>query len=171
MDYSSEILVADPAPSSDILGPIFIIYLVVLSIISLAYLAASWKIFTKAGRPGWAVLIPIYNLVVYLQIVGRPAWWFLLLFVPFVNFAISIMLSLDLAKAFNKTHVFGIIALWFLPVGYFILGFGSAKYTRPGATPAPSSNPPPAPSMPSSEPQITPPAPEPPVQGPPPTTI
>ena len=170
MDYS-KIAVSDSAPSSDILGPIFVIYLVVLSIISLAYLAASWKIFIKAGRPGWAVLIPIYNLVVYLQIVGRPAWWILLFFVPVVNFAISIMLSLDLAKVFNKTPVFGIIALWFLPVGYFILGFGSAKYTKPGSASAPSLTPPSAPSMPSPEPQITPPAPEPPVQGPPPTTI
>lgn len=170
MDYS-KIAVSDSASSSDILGPIFVIYLVVLSIISLAYLAASWKIFIKAGRPGWAVLIPIYNLVVYLQIVGRPAWWLLLFFVPVVNFAISIMLSLDLAKVFNKTPVFGIIALWFLPVGYFILGFGSAKYTKPGSAATPSVAPPSAPIASSPEPQAPIAPEEPSVQGPPPTTI
>ena len=170
MDYS-EILVADPTPSSSILGPIFVVYLIVLSIISIAYLVASWKIFVKAGRPGWAVLIPIYNLVVYLQIIGRPAWWLLLLFVPVVNFAISIMLSLDLARVFNKTPVFGIIALWFLPVGYFILGFGSAKYTKPGSASSPSSTPPPAAPVTSPEPQAPTAPEEPSVQGPPPTTI
>jgi hypothetical protein len=107
-------------------------------IISLAFavfiIAAMWRIFTKAGKPGWAAIIPIYNLYVLLKITGRPGWWLVLFIIPFVNFVMSIILALDVAKSFGKSGVFGIFGLWiFSFVGYPILGFGSATYQGPAA--------------------------------------
>ena len=93
--------------------------------------AALWKVYTKAGKPGWAAIVPIYNLVVNLQIVGRPIWWILLLFIPLVNLVVWIILSIDLAKSFGKDALYG-IGLALVPfVLYPMLGFGSAAYGGP----------------------------------------
>jgi len=91
-------------------------------------IAAMWKVFTKAGQPGWACIIPIYNLYVLCKIAGRPGWWVLLMLIPFVNFIILIIIAIDIAKAFGKGVGFG-IGLILLPfIFYPILGFGSAQY-------------------------------------------
>ena len=78
-----------------------------------------WKVFTKAGQPGWASIIPIYNLYIWCKIVGRPWWWILLMLIPFVNFIICIILCIDLAKSFGKGVGFGIglalVGNYFLP--------------------------------------------------------
>jgi len=96
-------------------------------------IASMWKIFTKAGQPGWASLIPIYNIYVWCKIVGRPGWWVLLFFIPFVNFVIAIILGIDLAKSFGKGVGFGIgiilLGIIFLP----ILAFSGATYQGPSA--------------------------------------
>lgn len=102
----------------------------------LLMVASMWKIFAKAGEPGWASLIPIYNIIVWCKIVGRPAWWVLLLFIPCVNFVIIIMLAIDLAKSFGKGAGFG-IGLALLGVIFFpILAFSSAQYVGPAASTA-----------------------------------
>ena len=94
-------------------------------------IAAEWKIFTKAGKPGWACLVPIYNMIVLLEVVGRPIWWILLFFIPVVSFIVAIMIMLDLAKVFGKSSGFA-IGLIFLPfIFMLILGFGSAEYSAP----------------------------------------
>jgi hypothetical protein len=96
-------------------------------------IVACWKIFTKAGQPGWASIIPIYNWYILCKIVGRPGWWVILLLIPFVNFIIGIILCIDLAKSFGKGVGFG-IGLVLLSVIFFpILGFGSAQYQGPTA--------------------------------------
>ena len=105
-------------------GLIAIVYLAFIAF----FVAAGWKIFTKAGQPGWAVLIPIYNLVVFLQIVGRPLWWILLCFIPLVNFVVCIVLANDLAKKFGKGIGFTLGLIILSPIFYPILGFGSAEY-------------------------------------------
>lgn len=101
-------------------------------------IASLWRVFAKAGRPGWAALIPIYNMIVLLEIVGRPWWWLLLMFIPFVNFIIIIMTFLDLARVFGKGTGFGIglllLTIIFLP----ILAFGSARYSPPAPALAPA---------------------------------
>lgn len=98
-------------------------------------IAAMWKIYAKAGKPGWASLIPFYNVWVLLEIVGRPGWWILLFFIPFVNIIVAILVSIDLAKSFGKSAVFGIVLLFiFNVIGYLMLGFGDAKYQGPAAT-------------------------------------
>ena len=105
-------------------GVIAIIYLavIVISVISL------WKIFTKAGEPGWAAIVPIYNLIVLIKIVGKPLWWIVLLIIPCVNFIILILLSLELAKAFGKSGGFGIGLALLSPIFLPILAFGDARY-------------------------------------------
>ena len=97
-------------------------------IFALLILIAVWKVYAKAGQPGWACLVPIYNIYVLLKIIGRPGWWILLYLVPFVSIIISIINALDLAKAFGKNGLFGFFLLWLFPIGYLILGFGNDKY-------------------------------------------
>jgi hypothetical protein len=88
-----------------------------------------WKVFEKAGQPGWAILIPIYNIYVMLKIAGRPGWWLLLYFIPLVNFAIAIIVAIDIAKAFGQSATFGFFLLFLLAgIGYLILGFGDYRY-------------------------------------------
>jgi len=91
-------------------------------------IASAWIIFTKAGKPGWACLIPIYNIIVMLDVVGRPWWWLLLLLIPLVNIAIAVILCIDLAKAFGKGAGFGIGILLLGFIFYPILAFGDAQY-------------------------------------------
>ena len=111
-------------------GPLFWIFYLAFTILMIA---AWWKIFTKAGQPGWACIIPIYNLYVWCKIVGRPWWWILLMLIPFVNFIILIILIIDLAKSFGKGVGFGIGLLLLAVIFFPILGFGSAQYQGPAA--------------------------------------
>lgn len=108
--------------SGSIFPPLLMLAVIVFVI------AGIWKVFTKAGRPGWACLVPIYNVIVLLQIAGRPGWWLLLMFIPFVNIIVSFVVVMDIAKAFGKGAGFG-LGLFFLGfVFYPILGFGDAQY-------------------------------------------
>ncbi len=66
-------------------------------VIAIFYIYCMWRIFVKAGKPGWAAIIPIYNVLVELEILGRPWWWLLLMLVPVVNFVIGIIIIFDLA--------------------------------------------------------------------------
>ncbi len=104
-------------------------------VVAIFLIAALWKVFSKAGQPGWAAIIPIYNWYVWCMAVGRPWWWVILMFIPLVNFIIFIIVSLDMAKSFGKGAGFGIglafLGIIFLP----ILGFGSAQYQGPSAAP------------------------------------
>jgi Family of unknown function (DUF5684) len=107
---------------------VILIYLAVM----IAVVVALWKVFTKAGEPGWAVLIPFYNIIVMLKIVGKPAWWIVLFFIPIANFVVAILIALEMAKSFGKTSGFG-IGLLLLPIVFYpILGFGDAEYVGPG---------------------------------------
>src|SRR5690349_11572650 len=91
-------------------------------------IASLWVMYTKAGKPGWASIIPIYNILVKLEIVGRPWWWILLLLVPVVNLVIWIVISVDLAKSFGKDAAYG-IGLALLPfIFHPMLAFGAATY-------------------------------------------
>lgn len=95
-------------------------------------IAALWKVFSKAGEPGWAAIIPLYNAIVLLRIAGRPAWWLVLLFIPLANLVIGGIALIDLARAYGKGAGFGIGLLFLAPIFYPILGFGSAEYAGVG---------------------------------------
>ena len=102
-----------------------ILYVLVLVLV----IASMWKMFEKAGEAGWKSIVPFYNSYTLCKIAGRNGWWFLGLFVPFIGFIVSIIISLDLAKHFGKDAIFGILGLWlFSIIGYAILGFGEAEY-------------------------------------------
>lgn len=114
-------------------GPVEGLALIIYLGLLLLLIAGMWKVFTKAGKPGWASIIPIYNFIVLVEIVGRPFWWIVMMFIPCVNVIFAIILSLDLAKAFGKGPGFG-IGLAFIPVIFYpILGFGDAQYEGPVA--------------------------------------
>jgi hypothetical protein len=95
-------------------------------------IAGLWKVFVKAGHPGWAAIIPIYNVYILLKIAGRPGWWLILFLIPLVNLAIGIVVSIDIAKRFGKGVGFGIGLALLGIIFYPILGFGDAVYTPPG---------------------------------------
>lgn len=106
-------------------GPFLLFWLIV----AVVMVVATWKLFTKAGRPGWASIVPIYNTIVMLDIIGRPWWLIILLLIPFVNIYVSIIMALDVAKAYGKDVVFGILNMFVPYVSYPILAFDrSVKY-------------------------------------------
>ena len=109
------------------LGLIMIIYIGVLLLI----IISQWKIYTKANQPGWACLIPIYNIWIWIKIIGKPGWWLLMLIIPFVNIVFAIWMTNLLSKSFGKGEGFT-IGLILLPLIFYpILGLGSAKYLGP----------------------------------------
>lgn len=104
---------------------------VVCLVLSIFLIGATWQLFKKAGKPGWACLVPFYGNYCQFAIAFGNGWLFLLMLVPFVNFVVAIILNLKLAKAFGKGTGFG-IGLIFLPVVFLpILGYGSAEYAGP----------------------------------------
>ena len=110
-------------------GGVPAIVMLVYLAIAILIIVGMWKVFTKAGQPGWASIIPIYNLIVMLQISDKPIWWIILYFVPIANIIIPILVSIAIAEKFGKGAGFG-IGLAFLPfIFYPILGFGDAQYT------------------------------------------
>jgi hypothetical protein len=113
-------------------GIVWIVYIAIV----VAVIAAWWMIFTKAGEAGWKSIIPIYNIIVILKIVGREWWWILLMLIPIVNIFVWIIVSLDLAKSFGRGTGFGIGLAFLSPIFGLILGFGSDTYRGPAAKPA-----------------------------------
>ncbi|AFD05810.1 DUF5684 domain-containing protein [Solitalea canadensis] len=107
--------------------------LVYLAIVILV-IASMWKVFSKAGKPGWASIIPIYNIIVLLEITGRPLWWIVLMLIPFVNIIVAIIVMIDLAKSFGKGTGFGIGLILLGFIFFPILGFGDATYQGPKST-------------------------------------
>ena len=105
--------------------------LVFLAVVILV-LVSIWKVFVKAGQPGWASLIPIYNVLVLLKIAGRPGWWLLLFLIPLVNLAVTLVVSLDIAKAFGKGAGFGIGLALLAFIFYPLLAFSDAEYVGNG---------------------------------------
>ena len=91
-------------------------------------IASMWRIFSKAGKPGWAAIVPIYNVIVLLQVVKKPLWWVVLLFIPIVNVIMSIAVVCYHAKAFNKGIGFTLGLIFLSPIFYPILAFGSSAY-------------------------------------------
>jgi hypothetical protein len=117
------------------MGPVgWVLYILLIGF----FLYCMWRIFVKAGKPGWAAIIPIYNILVELEILGRPWWWLLLMLIPLVNVVIGIILIFDMAKVFGKGTGFGFGLLFLSFIFIPILAFGDAKYQGPiagGAAP------------------------------------
>ena len=104
------------------------ITLIVQLVVSICVIAGFWKVFVKAGQPGWAAIVPIYNLYVMTQIAGKPGWWLVLFFIPLVNIVCAFLLFIAIAEKFGKGAGFGVgmtlLGFIFVPM----LGFGDAQY-------------------------------------------
>ena len=111
-------------------GELAIIIIFALPFISI-YTISGWKIFDKASKPGWAILIPIYNVIVFFEIINRPLWWLIFLVIPIVNLIIHVIVHIDLAKSFRKDVGFGIGLAFLSIIFYPILAFGNAQYLFP----------------------------------------
>ena len=101
--------------------------LVVMWLICLAIgvvsIIAMWKVFTKAGKPGWAAIVPVYNIITLLEVVQLPLWYIALFVVPFANIYAMIKIQLELAKVFGKSSSFAVGLILLSPVFLCILGF------------------------------------------------
>lgn len=99
----------------------FVIFLIIPA-------AGMWKTFTKAGKPGWGAFIPILNFLYLLDIADKPTWWVILMFLPVIHVIVGIIVTIDVAKNFDKGAGFG-IGLVLLPFVFWpLLGFGDAHY-------------------------------------------
>ena len=99
-------------------------------LVAVIVIAGLWKVFEKAGEPGWAALIPIYNLIVLVKISGKEMWWVVLLLLPCINFVALVLIGIEVARKFGKDTLYG-VGLALLPFIFFpMLGFGSAQYNR-----------------------------------------
>jgi hypothetical protein len=118
-------------------GGLVAAYFIVVGIIAIVSIVSLWKVFIKAGRPGWAAIIPGYNGWVFFEISGKPGWWILfalLGFIPIVGsipiIVLALIASIELAKRFGKSTVFGVVLIWLFGfIGAPILAFGDAKYS------------------------------------------
>jgi len=110
------------------------VYLIIIAVV----IVGMWRTFEKAGKPGWAAIIPIYNFIVLLEIVGKPLWWIILIIIPVVNIVIAIMLCHQLSLSFGQ-GIGMTLLLIFLPfIGWLMLGFGDARYVGPGGASVPN---------------------------------
>ena len=91
-------------------------------------LVAGWKMYVKGGQAGWVSLIPLINFLGLLKIIHKPWWWILLLFIPFVNFVVLILMFHNLSKAFGRGVGMTLVLFFLTPIGYLILGFGDDRY-------------------------------------------
>ncbi len=109
-----------------------IVPLIIMLAFVVLMIASMWKVFAKAGKPGWAAIVPIYNIIVLLEIAGKPLWWFILFFIPIVSLIASILIAIGVANSFGKSSGFGLGLAFLSPIFYPILAFGSAQYVGPG---------------------------------------
>lgn len=108
----------------------FLIPWIVVTIISII---GKWKVFEKAGKPGWASLIPIYSTIVLLEIIGKPIWWVFLILFPCTSLIFYIWATNLLSKSYGQSEGFTIGLLLLPLIFYPMLGFGNYKYLGPSA--------------------------------------
>lgn len=126
--------------SSDgaVAGVLLFIWLIAL-IVGIFMAVCLWRIFTKAGRPGWAAIVPVYNSWVLFETVGYPGWWVLLAFIPVVNIFPLVMMLVSyykLGKLFGKSDVFSVLLIFFPVILLPVLAFGSAQFNGAASGPA-----------------------------------
>lgn len=125
---SSLMLVAQSSSSNGGSGAGVAIGVIVALAFVVLMIAALWVIFANAGQRGWLAIIPIINYYVILRMVGRPGWWIILYFIPFVNIVVMIIVMLDLARVHGKGVGFG-VGLILLPIIFLpMLAWGSAEF-------------------------------------------
>jgi hypothetical protein len=108
------------------------VYLAILLVVSILSISGLWKVFVKAGEPGFAVFIPVYNVVCLCRVARVSLWWLLVAFIPVVNIVATIWLSHNVSKNFGRG--IGTTILLILGVGYAVLGFSDAAFQPESAS-------------------------------------
>ena len=98
-------------------------YIVISLIVGILVIVSLWMIFKKAGKPGWASIVPIYNIIVLIQIAGLPLWYLVLLIIPFANIYAIFKIYIELAHRFGKSTGFGVLTVFFSEICLPILAF------------------------------------------------
>lgn len=133
-DYPSD------AAGGALVALVFGVLLIPILIILILSIIGKWKLYIKAGKPGWAAIIPIYSTIVMLEIVGKPIWWLFLIIFPCTSFIFFIWTTNLLSKSFGQSEGFTIGLLVFPFIFYPVLGFGNYQYIGPSAKEAMASN-------------------------------
>lgn len=115
-----------PCPAG--LGVIASIVPILVIVVFVIMIASMWRIFTKAGKPGWASIVPIYNIIVMIDIVKMPVWTIILVFIPFVNAVFMLVVIYNLGKVFGKEMGFILGMIFLSPIFYPILAWSDAAY-------------------------------------------
>ena len=134
-DYASNPY--DYAAVAAIIGVLLIPVLIITVIVIISH----WKLYAKAGKPGWAAIIPIYNIIVLLEIIGKPIWWIFLFIIPCVNIVFAIWATNLFSKSFGQSEGFTIGLLIFPFIFYPVLAFGNYPYLGPAGLGAVNPNP------------------------------
>ncbi|MBR6073128.1 MAG: signal peptidase I [Bacilli bacterium] len=110
-----------------ITGASAVVYIIALAV-GIFQLVCMWMTFKKAGRQGWAAIIPIFNVIVELDIAHIPVWMILLYIIPIANIFMCIYVPIKFAKAFGKGILTALLLMFVAPIGWALLAFGDAKY-------------------------------------------
>lgn len=114
-------------------GAFGMVFMLVMMVVLVICIVGMWKLFEKAGKPGWACLIPFYREWLLMEILGFPGYYFLIMFVPFVGFLFALYCMYKLPLVFGKDMIWGIAAIFLAPLVMLALGFGDAQYQGSGA--------------------------------------
>lgn len=106
------------------------IYVGILSVLSILMIISNWKIYKKAGEHGWASIVPVYNIVVLLEICDLPLWYIILFMIPIVNIYAVFKTYIELAHKFGKSTGFGVLTVFFSIICLPILAFGKSEYKK-----------------------------------------
>lgn len=119
---------ADAGAAAGAMGMMCVCWGFMLALVLVVF-AVMWKVFTKAGQPGWAALIPFYNTwILVTEICKKEPLWFILSLIPLVNIVASWVICMELARKFGKSDAFGIGLFFLAPIFLAILAFGDAEY-------------------------------------------
>lgn len=112
-----------------------IAYYVFFIVTFIAIHAGLWRLFEKAGEPGWKAIIPILNYIVLIKIIGKPKWWIVLIFVPLINLVIPFLLLVEICRSYGKDGLGAQTLAMLFPYVYLpYLGFNpKVKYIGPSA--------------------------------------
>lgn len=111
-----------------IAGGMGLVFMLGMLVVAIICIVGMWKLFEKAGKPGWACIIPFYSAWVLMEILGFPGYYMLILFVPLVGTLFGLYCMFKLPQMFGKDMVWGILSVFFAPIVILMLGFGDAQY-------------------------------------------
>jgi hypothetical protein len=119
---------ADSVPFWPFIVALIVPIIIFALMVTVIEIVGAWYMFEKAGEPGWAAIIPIYNYLIAIKIAGKQWWYILLMLIPLVNLVVYIIILNGLAKNFGKGTGFTVGLFFFRFIFIPILGFGNAVY-------------------------------------------